>query len=409
MMHKPQKQGACRRLSMLACLRLGVWLSVAGFTACTESGPPPAIDYLRSVMGDFSAFDVLVDDVDGDGLKDLQLIDHGGNRGQTLLQKPGRRLEADEFYAETGFHPGNLLRWPAEAPLFVLSAEGENQIRALRRTWSGSYEVVSNLELKSPRYAYRLDWPSWGPSLAVSPYNNDQIDLLKGYDPLQGKVGERISVPLAKRRPSVREPRRLHLADIDGDGVEDILIPLRLGREVMAIRYPGNEEPTATVLYKNEKWAMPKNLTSLDLDGQNGVDLLVPDEIAPGRLHVLLNLGKGEFAEAKDLKFTHDYGMTAIAAGQEANGEKNIVAAGYDLIGLYPVPENGLAGEPAEWLSVGFKDGGRPAWLVMQDLDGDGWQDILVDRGQASVSVSIIYGPLREHFRDMTKHGHTVD
>lgn len=406
---KPQKQGAARGVTILACLRLGAWLSLAGLTACKESGPAPAVDYLRPVAGDFSPFDVLVDDVDGDGRKDLQLIDHGGNRGQTLLQKPGRRFEADEFYAETGFHPGNLLRWPGESPLFVLGAEGENQIRALRRTWSGSYEVVSSLELKSPRYAYRLDWPGWGPSLAVSPYNNDQIDLLKGYDPLLGKVAERISVPLAKRRPSVREPRRLHLTDIDGDGVEDILIPLRLGREVMAIRYPGNEAPTATVLHKNEKWAMPKNLTSLDLDGQNGVDLLVPDEIAPGRLHVLLNQGKGEFAEAADLKFAHDYGMTGIAAGQEVNGEKNIVAAGYDVIGLYPVPENGLTGEPAEWLSVGFKDGGRPAWLVMTDLDGDGWQDILVDRGRASVSVSIIYGPLREHFRDMIKNGHAVD
>ena len=218
-------------------------------------------------------------------------------------------------------------------------------------------------------------------------------------------------VPLAKNRPSIREPNRLTLADINNDGIEEVLMALRISKEIMVVRYPGSslkkkiKKPVAEVLATNERWAMPNNIGVLDVDRKNGLDLLIPDEVMPGMLHILMNDGQGAFKEAPDIALPEQQGAIAIEAAVEETPDHRsrglVVLSSIAGLTLYEVTEAGLAAPWRSWTIPNQR--GRAAHRIeITDLDHDGEMDLvaLYPKG-----LWVVEGPLVDRFEEMAVKG----
>jgi hypothetical protein len=163
---------------------------------------------------------------------------------------------------------------------------------------------------------------------------------------------------------------------------------------------------------------MPRHLTVADVDGNGTPDMLVPDEVGttsrPAQVHVLLNDGAGQLTpvsipfpltgeDAKRVK-----GIRSIAFGKDQDGSGYLLAAVETHLALMRIPQ-GWAGAPLEsrLLPLAKPEGFRKMLLV--DLDGDGLLDAVVGRTTGSDSGLILYGPLWETFESMAAAGIALD
>lgn len=357
-------------------------------------------------------FDVMVEDVDGDGLRDITAIEHGQNQARIYRQTAPRTFGPVQTFDGVGFHPGNFLRWPHEPLQFVLAAEGANEIRSLLPASEGIFTQQSTLKELSPRYAELFHWPGWGESLAISPFNQGFIVLLKNYDPVKGQVGERIVVPLSKEVSSIRSAERISRADLDGDGIEELLFADAIVKDVTQVSYPGvqPQKPLMTsVLYHDDSFAAVNEVHPADLDGDGDTDLLLADEIPPGKLHVLLNDGKGQFKAATPLEFPYPYGIRELRIARDRDGKQILLAAGNGAIAVSEIPPGWHDGEQLPWRTIGWQDGDVSHDMVLTDVDGDGWLDGVVGRSFGDKNLWVVYGPLKNRFELLGQKGFVLN
>jgi hypothetical protein len=169
---------------------LGAILAVLFSAGCDNSAEegasaPPDLRALQLVPFEGAASEVLVDDVDANGMLDLVFTTHGGNHTQVFYQRQPRVFEAGPKVTTVGFHPGNLTRVPTvENPLYVMSAEGESRLLTLTPDPEQSFAVVSEAAIPFPRFALPFQWPGWGLGIAAASFSPPSVLLLKGFDPL---------------------------------------------------------------------------------------------------------------------------------------------------------------------------------------------------------------------------------
>ena len=359
-------------------------------------------------------FDLSLEDLDADGRKDLISVDHGGNQARLITQSAAQQWGGQREYKGVGFHPGNILNWPGTTKTLILGAEGDNAIRALLPDAGEGLKVVSNLKEVAPRYIERFRWPGWGESLVVSPYANGYVVLLKNYDPLKGQAEERVVVPLSGKAHSIRAAERVTVADVDGDGIDELLLVISVTNELLQIKFPGPKSkapPQPTRIHQDEHWGAANEAHAIDLDRDGDQDLLIPDEIGPapkGVIHVLLNQGKGKFREGASIPFPKPDGVQELSVGRDQDGLDYIFAVGFGGLALYQVPEGWKDGTaiPVRGLDWAADDYSRSIKFV--DVDGDGWLDALVGRVYSDKPVWIAYGPLWQRFADLAAAGFSL-
>ena len=106
---------------------------------------------------------------------------------QVFYQHAPRHFEPGPQVKAVGFHPNALLRLPGQnRPLYLMNAEGLNQLLAMAPTPSGGLAVVSSRPVAQPKSTTPFRWPGWGLCLAVAPFSRSAVTLLKGFDPLTG-------------------------------------------------------------------------------------------------------------------------------------------------------------------------------------------------------------------------------
>jgi hypothetical protein len=405
---------------------LGIVLSASSLASCQESPKAPAA---KPSFGLFlpwggQAFDLMVEDLDGNRQADLTVIDHGGNHAQIFYQDLPRQFRVGPVFNGVGFHPGNLFRWPGDPARFILSAEADNAVRVLLPDPVAGFRIESQLDELKPRYGSRFHWAGWGESLALSPFDTDSLFLLKNYDPVQGKAAERIHIPLAEHPPSVLWPGPITVSDIDGDGSDDLLYATRVTREVFVVQAPSlapavsknkkqkTPKPTAIkprLLATDPQWGGPSQVIDGDFNGDGAVDLLVPDETLPGRINVLINEGKGHFKPAPSIGVPNNKGVTAIRTAVDQDGLRYILAAGHGVLSLYQVPLNWMPEKPLSPLSVHWNTDNAATALAFKDIDGDGWLDLVLGRPQGEQTLWIQYGPLWDSFKIMSEQAFNLD
>jgi hypothetical protein len=350
-------------------------------------------------------YGLLADDVNGDGQQDLLGVDHSKGMLQTFLQTAPRQFQVGAAFDGVGFHPGTFFRWPGEPGQYVLGAEGDSAVRSLRYTSAGQFEVLHNLPERVPRYVRHFRWPGWGDSVVVSPYANGYVVLLKDYHPDTGLAKERVVVPLAESPQTIRGAEKVTVADVDGDGIDELLLGINTTNELMVIRHPAKpgKKPEADVLLENNQWGTPNEAQVMDLDADGDNDLLLPDEAPPGKIRVFLNQGRGTFKPGKDIDFPLDGGVTELRIQRDHDGRLIMLAAGYGAIALYRFPEGWQDGQPLERLHIDWpSEIARD--LLLQDIDGDGWLDGVLGRKSGKARIWVVYGPLHERFEQLSQH-----
>lgn len=384
--------------------RIGSALLIAVFLAACRSHEPMlagaegTFSFQQSLPFEGAPFDILADDVDGDGRPDIILVSHGGNYAQVFLQKGPRNFTPSSRVPEVGFHPGEVIRLPFDRRLYLAAGEGSNQLILFEPGPSGKFEVAGRLPETAPRYATAFRWPGWGMSLAVSPFQKDFLVLLKDIDVPQGHVAARLTVPLSERGTSLHRPGRLVSADIDGDGVDELLFTTERTNSLWMIRHPEKaDEGVRPILIRDFRMGTPNQVVVTDLNGDKALDLVVPNQTEPFQIHVLLNDGHGAFKDASPLSFPTTMGIREVAASKDRDGLNYLVAVGYGTVAIYRFPQSWDGGTPVPMRSVPMAKKEASQDLVLKDLDGDGWLDAIVGRSHREIGAWILYGPLWEH------------
>lgn len=356
-----------------------------------------------------SPLDLLVEDMDADGRLDVAAISHGNNYGQIFFQmaprqyRPGPRLES------VGFHPGDWLRWPGAEPIFLSAAEGEMAVVNFKITAAGAMEEVSRVPAKSPRHLARFNWPGWGDSFAVTPFEAGMLLLFRGYDPVSGRFAgsQAISLGEVGGGESIRRVERVAVADIDGDGIDELLFASRTTDEVFKIAKPKEgDAPKAEVLFTTDAVSAPHQVLTADLNHDGRMDLLVPDQIEPFRINLYLNQVGGQFTKSQvSPPFPKQQGISYADFGWDKDGQGYLMVAGSGAMALYQFPGAWQEPMPVAMRSIDVGMRGMSSDLIMRDLDGDGWLDIVVGYASGEHGVWILHGPLWEHMETLAKGG----
>jgi len=404
---------------------LGLVLPMGLWAGCQPTEAPPLKPRVgQALPWSGQAFDIMAEDLNGDRRADLTVVDHGGNHAQIFYQPAPRQFSQGPRFEGVGFHPGNLFRWPGEPARYLLSAEGDNAVRVLAADSATGFRVESQLEAVKPRYGSLFRWPGWGDSVVLSPFDMDSLFLLKQFDPATGKPEASVHVPLSEQPPSVLWPGPITVTDIDADGSDDLLYATPVTRQVFVVQAPkntasktkkkakGKPQPNPIrprLLAEDPKWGGPTQVLTADLDRDGAVDLLVPDETRPGKINVLLNDRRGVFKPVAPFESPNDRGITKLKTAVDKDGLRYILAAGFGSLTLHQMPDAWTPGQPLASRSIGWKSGGHASALALQDLDGDGWLDLVLGRVTGKDSLWVHYGPLWESFKTLSDQAYDLD
>ena len=334
------------------------------------------------------AFHALVDDLDGDGRLDLLFTSHGGNMIRVFRQTATRRFEATDEQEIAGFHPNDTIALPGTPKRYVINAEGRSQLRVVAAQPDGRLTLISDYSQPHPLGTTPFSWPGWGPlSLAVAPYTGSSLTLLRDFNPEKGETKEAIKIA------TEADPQPARLADLNSDGVPELVFPTFHGNKVWAIEHAGSEQAPGLRELASFKKGWPRQAVPFDLDQDGAMDLLVPMSVRP-RIVGLLNDGKGQFTRRAPISYPGAIGVHTLAVGQDAGG-RYLLAGGSRALVLYRERKE-QAGD-FENRVVERPDFTWPNRVELVDVDGDRWLDAVV-ADQGAAQSEIIYGPLWDIF-----------
>ena len=182
------------------------------------------------------------------------------------------------------------------------------------------------------------------------------------------------------------------MADLNGDGIDELVLSSRLSNEIWVIDYPGSDkEPTPRRLWSFEQ-GWPRHVLPFDVDRNGTVDLLAPMAVRQETV-VLLNDGKGHFTEGKPIPYPGKVGIHVMTTGQDRNGTRYLLAGGVYALVLY----REIKDTPGVFENIQLPLARWPNWVELKDIDGDGWLDA-VTAIQGTEPSAVIYGPLWETF-----------
>ena len=362
------------------------------------ANPAASTDIYQVLPFGHSSMHAMVADVDGNQLPDLGLTTHGHNKSQIFFQTAPRVFEPGPEILHVGFHPNDLMPVPIDdRKLFMSVSEGVARLQFFELGEDREFKVISRIPQAFPRAATFFRWPGWGLSLAVVPKNGSTISLLRNVDPVEGTFERRFD------HKTKAVPRRMLAVDIDGDGIDELLTMSHASGKMWIIRYPGSPDaepvPEELMTFDRQTGGKPWYLHSADLDGDGDQDIVTGGHVKPV-LHVLRNDGTGQFSQEM-LPFSGS-GIQNLATRVEKDGYRYLFATGHMNIALYRFPKVWTGGEP-EMKTIRLRDTQGLHHVVMEDIDRDGWLDVVFTRGRPDASNHILYGPLWENFSAMDK------
>ena len=185
-------------------------------------------------------------------------------------------------------------------------------------------------------------------------------------------------------------PSRVVLADLDGDGINDLAIGRSGGIDVYLGRGDGTfQTPTS---YAGPTGYAPISMVAADFNADGAIDLAVGWPTGTQNLEILLGNGDGTFHSAA--KYSFNGALTALAVA-DFNGDGNLDLAIAGPIG-YLSDAYGDSGAGCTFVMLGNGDGtfqepiihtgagSTPSLMAAGDINGDGIPDLaLVYSGQS--------------------------
>jgi hypothetical protein len=335
-------------------------------------------------------FDAVVDDVDEDGRLDLVLTLRSREVALILRQKEPRRFEAGSAASVTGVHADRLSLLASPPHRYLLCARRGGIAESVgSRSKNG---IERDFALSSTPGIRRggISVAKLGQSLAVSPYAGEEVTLVRNF---QAEAGEaEASYALGVEKHSV--PGEVSVADLDADGVDDLVYATRRTRTIWRISHPPQgQDPVPVVLWTVPE-GHPRNVAIADLNGDGALDIVVPLDAAR-KIAVLLNNGKGKFTPGPELPFpTRFWGPASVVVGAGPHGTSLVVARSEQSLVFVKVEKNAaMRSEAVEW-PLGAPSG---QLLLLRDMDSDGSLDLVMNTNTATNNMRILYGPLWEN------------
>ncbi len=236
---------------------------------------------------------------------------------------------------------------------------------------------------------------------------------------LGGTVVDSLHAPLSQdlSGEGVVMLRNALVADLDGDGYPEIVLgltsyPNQVSQPVVVVGAKAGLSLPADTMFVGgvPETQHPNQMFTVDLDGDGRQDLVVGNaglDHAPwtgGPVAVALNLGGGRYRNVSGLlptsmAATRSY---AVAAGDLRHDGRNAI-----ILPDGAAPGNGFLSESLRWNGSGFDEdpnwiskqiwahpGGLSdaSWLGVADLDGDGYQDVIVAGNATRPNLRVLYG-----------------
>jgi hypothetical protein len=195
-----------------------------------------------------------------------------------------------------------------------------------------------------------------------------------------------------QRFPDIGQMSSLTVADLNGDGIPDVIISDASGSAagVRVLLNDGHGLLAADVGYPSESSAGlgPVSVIVADINGDGKPDLITANG-RDGSISVLLGNGDGTFAAP--LSFAAGADPVAVAVGDlNGDGFPDLVVADSagNSVQILLNDGDGTFAAP-----VGIADGNAPVSLTLSDLDGDGHLDIVVaDQGNSKAAILMGHG-----------------
>ncbi|MBK1880069.1 VCBS repeat-containing protein [Pelagicoccus mobilis] len=355
-------------------------------------------------------------DFDGDGDLDMVLSNMESNLtlyrnnspsgGRLLIELEGAESNRGGVGAKLRLHVGSEVMGREvsltrgylsnDEPVVHFGLGDRGEIRKLEIEWpSGVYQVVEGLEV-GRRYTIREsasgDAPAGG---GETFFVRSEIELP---EEVLSEEEHFQMYPMQLLIPAVeiRDGPELAVADVDGDGWEDVLMGgatgqgtrLFLNREGEALEWLDLDD------FDDDFDSEDKSLSVFDYEGDGDLDLFVSsggieldagDDYYEDRLY--LNEGAGEF-ERVGRSFRPDpvSSGASLAFDFDADGDMDLLVAGGSVKGMYPKYEDNLVWRRDEKgyvldeessFAEAFRRSGNTSDLLSVDIDGDGREDVV--------------------------------
>lgn len=318
--------------------------------------------------------DYAVGDLDGDGLPDLAVLTGSFGDANRLW---GVLSDGDGTF--TSISGPSVFDGQAVA-LGDVNADGLLDAVVAEGGAVGAEEITTIFGLGTGRFTGRETTVvgSIGglPALAVADVDGDAIVDLVASDRSgvtvvtgTGSGAFRSYEPSSEIAITPDEPHQsIVAADLDGDGVDDLVTPSFFRGVDVSFLNPGGGVREQTYI---ELPHAPQNLVLTDLDRDGALDLA---DVTTVRATILLNAGDGTFLAPEEVLLAHS-SRRLVSADLTGDGFQDLVASSAALGAIEVLVNDGGGGFGAP---VSWPVAGSPRELTALDFDQDGDLDLVV-------------------------------
>jgi FG-GAP-like repeat len=174
-------------------------------------------------------------------------------------------------------------------------------------------------------------------------------------------------------------------SDFDGDGSIDLLVPHRDGGQSLILWNDGSGAFSAAAQSIGAPRVSVRAAAAADIDGDGVTDIVIGD-LDSKRILVFRNIGQRRFAEAVEISSgALEAGAIAIADLNKDGTRDIVVGAGE---GPGTIFFNTSRGAQLTFDQIRWNDGkGVVYGVAIGDLDGDTWPDLAVARSDAPNAI----------------------
>ncbi|NQZ44296.1 MAG: VCBS repeat-containing protein [Flavobacteriaceae bacterium] len=264
--------------------------------------------------------------------------------------------------------------WPNDKTQILVDVQA-NQVLTVDQATARETYVISNNEI-SETYLSELTSPN---------LYAHQEDNYNDFD-YEGLIYKKLS----------QEGPALAIADIDGDGHEDVFIGGAHNQSAMVYKHSGNGKlrPKPAQVFEDDAPFEDVSAAFFDADGDGDQDLMVGsggNNVNKQKAYVprlYLNDGKGNFSKATTkLPATFKNIATISPSDFDKDGDIDVFIGSRSVVGVYGVsPDhlflenkgNGEFVDATERLAYDLKNAGMVTGSIWVDIDGDDKEDLLV-------------------------------